>query len=214
MIKDAAGRFFASFVVETTDVHDPPDTTAEIGIDLGLEHFAVLSDGRKITSPRFLRRAAKKLRKAQQALSRKQKGSANRAKARLDVARAHAKVADARREFHHQLSTELARDNQAVYVETLCVKGLVRTRLAASVHDAGWSAFVTMLEYKTARYGRTFARVDRAFASSQICSHCGHRDGPKPLHVRHWNCGQCGAGHDRDVNAARNILDEGRRITR
>ncbi|TDC56375.1 transposase [Actinomadura sp. KC345] len=213
VIKDAAGRFFCSFVVETSDVHDPPDTTAEVGIDLGLEHFAVTSDGRKITSPRFLRRAEKKLRKAQQALSRKQKGSANRDKARLNLARAHAKVADARREFHHRLSTELARDNQAVYVENLRVKGLARTRLARSVHDAGWSAFTAMLEYKTARYGRTFARVDRTFPSSQLCSGCGHRDGPKPLHVRQWTCEQCGAEHDRDINAARNILHEGRRIT-
>ncbi|CND83469.1 putative transposase [Mycobacterium tuberculosis] len=212
VVKDAAGRFFCSFVVETDGVQDPPGTTAEVGIDLGLEHFAVLSDGRKITSPRFLRRAEKKLRKAQQALSRKQKGSVNRGKARLRVARAHAKVADARREFHHRLSTELARDNQAVYVETLCVKGLARTRLAKSVHDAGWSAFVGMLEYKTRRYGRGFARVDRAFPSSQICSRCGHRDGPKALDVRHWTCRQCRTRHDRDVNAARNILDEGRRI--
>ncbi|TDC45498.1 transposase [Actinomadura sp. KC345] len=213
VIKDAAGRFFASFVVETGQAQDPPGTTAEVGIDLGLEHFAVTSDGRKITSPRFLRRAEKKLRKAPKALSRKQKGSNNRGKARLSLARAHARVGDARREFHHQLSTTLVRDNQAVYVEDLCVKGLARTRFAASVHDAGWSAFVSMLEYKTARYGRTFARVDRAFPSSQICSHCGHRDGPKPLHVREWACGRCGTGHDRDVNAARNILDEGRRIT-
>ncbi|TDD87500.1 transposase [Actinomadura darangshiensis] len=213
VIKDAAGRFFCSFVVETADVPDPPDTSSQIGIDLGLEHFAITSDGRKIDSPRFLRRAEKKLRKAQRGLSRKQKGSANRDKARLQVARTHAKVADARREFHHRLSTELARDNQAVYVETLSVKGLARTRLAKSVHDAGWSAFTGMLEYKTRRYGRTFVRVDRTFASSQICSQCGHRDGPKSLQVRQWACEQCGADHDRDVNAARNILDQGRRIT-
>ncbi|WP_368077474.1 RNA-guided endonuclease InsQ/TnpB family protein [Actinomadura sp. WMMB 499] len=213
VVKDATGRFFCSFVVETGDVPDPPGTAAEVGIDLGLEHFAVLSDGRKITSPRFLRRAHKKLRKAQKDLSRKQKGSANRGKARLKVARAHAQVADARREFHHHLSTTLVRDNQALYVEDLCVKGLARTRLATSVHDAGWSAFTAMLEYKAARYGRTFARVDRRFPSSHICSGCGRRDGPKPLHVRAWVCGGCGAGHDRDVNAARNILDQGRRIT-
>jgi putative transposase len=212
VVKDAAGRFFASFVVETGD--EPlPEADAGTGIDLGLEHFAVLSDGRKVASPRFLRRAEKKLRKAQQALSRKQRGSANRGKARTRVARAHAKVADARREFCHTLSTALVRENQALYVEDLCVKGLARTRLAKSVHDAGWSAFTTMLEYKAARYGRTFARVDRAFPSSQLCSHCGRREGPKPLHVRAWVCGGCGAEHDRDVNAARNILDEGRRIT-
>jgi putative transposase len=212
VVKDAAGRYFCSFVVEAGDVEDPPVATAEVGIDLGLGHFAVLSDGRKVASPRFLRRAEKKLKKAQQGLSRKQKGSANRDKARSRVARAHAEVADARREFHHRLSTELVREHQAVHVETLCVKGLARTRLARSGHDAGWSAFVGMLEYKAARYGRTFVRVGRAFPSSQICSDCGHRDGPKPLHVRAWACGQCGTAHDRDVNAARNILDEGRRI--
>ncbi|WP_034516557.1 RNA-guided endonuclease InsQ/TnpB family protein [Actinomadura rifamycini] len=220
VVKDTAGRYFCSFVVETTGggTGEPGPgeglgAGCDVGIDLGLEHFAVTSDGRKIASPRFLRRAEKKLRRAQRALSRKQKGSANRDKARLKVARAHAGVADARREFHHQLSTALVRESQAVYVEDLCVKGLARTRLAASVHDAGWSQFTKMLEYKARRYGRTFARVDRAFPSSQLCSGCGYRDGPKPLHVRHWTCGHCGAGHDRDVNAARNILHEGRRIT-
>ncbi len=213
VIQDAAGRYFCSFVVEVADVPDPPATTADVGVDLGLGCFAVTSDGRKIASPRFLRRAEKRLRRTQQALSRKQKGSANRDKARVKVARAYAEVADARREFHHRLSTMLVRENQAVYVETLNVKGLARTRLAKSVHDAGWSNFTGMLEYKARRYGRTFARVDRAFPSSQICSACGRCDGPKPLHVRQWICGQCGTEHDRDVNAARNILTEGRRIT-
>ena len=120
-----------------------PATDQTIGIDLGLTHFAVLSDGTKIDSPRFLRRAEKKLKKAQRELSRKQKGSKNRDKARLKVARAHAQVADARKEFHHQLSTRLIRENQAIAVEDLAVKGLARTRLAKSVHDAGWSQFVT-----------------------------------------------------------------------
>lgn len=204
VIKDAAGRYFASFVVET-DPDVLPETTPEVGIDLGLGHFAVLSDGRKVDSPRFLRRAEKKLKRAQQALSRKEKGSKNRVKARLKVARAHARVADARREFHHQLSTKLIRENQAIAVEDLCVKGLARTRLAKSIHDAGWSAFVAMLEYKAARYGRTFVRIGRFEPTSQVCSACGVKDGPKPLHVRTWTCGACGAVHDRDVNAARNI---------
>lgn len=213
VVKDSAGRYFASFVVDAPGVDAPPAVSSQVGIDLGLMHFAVTSDGRKIDAPKFLRRAEGGLGKAQRALSRTQKGSSNRERARARVARAHAKVADARREFHHRLSTELVRDNQAVYVEDLCVKGLARTRLAKSVHDAGWGAFVGMLEYKAARYGRTFARVGRAFPSSQLCSGCGRRDGPKPLHVRAWVCGGCGAVHDRDVNAARNILQEGRRIT-
>ncbi|MFJ3338962.1 RNA-guided endonuclease InsQ/TnpB family protein [Streptomyces sp. NPDC086766] len=208
LIKDAAGRYFASFVIDTdpeADARRMPDAEAGIGIDLGLTHFAVLSDGMKIGSPRFLRRAEKKLKKAQRELSRKQKGSRNREKARRKVARAHAKVADARREFHHQLSTKLIRENQAVAVEDLAVGGLARTRLAKSVHDAGWSTFVHMLEYKAQRYGRTFVKIGRFEPTSQVCSTCGHRDGPKPLHVREWTCTACGTVHDRDHNAAKNV---------
>ncbi|MEW2121138.1 RNA-guided endonuclease TnpB family protein [Streptomyces sp. NPDC005474] len=210
VILDSAGRYFASFVIDTdpnTDQvrWDAPDPEAAIGIDLGLTHFAVLSDGTKIDSPRFLRRAEKKLKKAQRELSRKRKGSKNRAKARLKVARAHAAVADARQEFHHQLSTKLIRENRAVAVEDLAVSGLARTRLAKSVHDAGWSQFVTMLEYKAKRYGRTFVKIGRFEPTSQTCSTCGHRDGPKPLHVREWTCPVCGTVHDRDHNAAINV---------
>ncbi len=209
--RDSCGRYFLSFVVDTgPDIL--PGVETECGIDLGLSAFAVLSDGTKIASPRFLRRAEKKLRRLQRELSRKAKGSKNRAKARVKVARQHARVADRRRDFHHKVSTRIVRDNQAVYVEDLAVSGLARTRLAKSVHDAGWSAFVRMLEYKAVKHGRTFAKVGRAFPSSQICSACGFRDGPKPLHVREWTCGACGTVHDRDHNAGRNVLFEGRRI--
>jgi putative transposase len=186
VIKDAAGRHFCSFVIETEADETLPETAGQVGIDLGLSHFAILSDGTKIDSPRFLRRAEKRLKKTQQALSRKAKGSSNRGKARLKVARAHAKVADARREFHHQLSTKIIRENQAIAVEDLAVKGLARTRLAKSVNDAGWSAFTAMLEYKAARYGRTLIRIGRFEPTSQVCSVCGIKDGPKPLHVRTW----------------------------
>ncbi|MGI5486397.1 RNA-guided endonuclease InsQ/TnpB family protein [Microtetraspora malaysiensis] len=208
VVKDSAGRYFASFVVEVAEQPLPP-VEPEAGIDLGLSTFAVLSDGLKVDAPRFLRRAEKKLKKLQRALSRKEKGSNNRAKARMKVARQHAKVADARREFHHQLSTRLIRDNQAIYVEDLAVAGLARTRLAKSVHDAGWSAFVGMLEYKARLYGRDFHRINRWFPSSKQCSECGTVAAKMPLDVRSWTC-PCGAAHDRDVNAAKNILAAGR----
>ncbi|MEU7877142.1 RNA-guided endonuclease InsQ/TnpB family protein [Microbispora bryophytorum] len=208
VIKDAAGRYFASFVAETAD--EPlPATAAEVGIDLGLTHYAVLSDGRKIDNPRFLRRAERRLKKAQQALSRKAKGSANRKKAIARLARAHARVTDARRDFAHKLSTRIIRDNQAVMVEDLSVKGLARTKLATSVHDAGWGRLTAMLAYKAARHGRTLVKVDRWFPSSKLCSACGAVAESMPLKVRSWTC-PCGAVHDRDVNAAINILAAGR----
>jgi putative transposase len=208
VIKDAGGRYFASFVVQTTD--EPlPATVSEVGIDLGLTHFAVLSDGTKVTAPTFLRRAARKLRRLQQDLSRKQRGSQNRKKAVVKVARAHVRVADTRRDWQHKLSTAIIRDNQAVYVEDLCVVGLGRTRLAKSVHDAGWASFTAMLEYKAARYGRTFGRVDQFFPSTRMCSDCGRINEKMALDVRSWTC-PCGSTHDRDVNAAVNIKAAGR----
>jgi putative transposase len=204
VVKDAAGRYFASFVIEAGP-RILPEAGPAVGVDLGLTSFAVLSDGRKVTAPRFLRRAEKQLRRRQRELSRKQKGSSNRDKARVKVARAHARVADARREFHHQLSTALIRENQAVAVEDLAVTGLARTRLAKSVHDAGWSSFVNMLEYKAQLYGRQFHRIGRFEPTSQTCSACGAKDGAKPLHVRSWQCQGCGVWLDRDINAAVNV---------
>jgi putative transposase len=204
VIKDAAGRYFASFVVQTQP-GPLPAADAVVGIDLGLAHFAVLSDGRKIASPRFLRRAERKLRHRQRDLSRKETGSKNRDKARVRVARTHAWVTDARREFHHWLSTALIRENQAVAVEDLAVNGLARTRLAKSVHDAGWSAFTGVLEYKARLHGREFHKIGRFEPTSQTCSACGMRDGPKPLYVRAWQCQGCGAWLDRDINAAINV---------
>ncbi|WP_189873160.1 RNA-guided endonuclease InsQ/TnpB family protein [Streptomyces bluensis] len=201
-------NFFASFVIDSDPAADAtrmPETDRTLGIDLGLTHFAVLSDGTKIDSPRFLRRAEKKLKKAQQELSRKRKGSKNRAKARLKVARAHAKVADARREFHHQLSTKLISGNQGIAVEDLSVAGLARTKPAKSVLDAGWASFISMLAYKAERYGRTLVKIGRFEPTSQTCSTCGVKDGPKPLDVREWTCTACGTVHDRDTTAAINV---------
>ena len=178
VIRDAAGRYFASFVVQTAQDETLPLAESEVGIDLGLTHFAVLSDGTKVAAPKFLRHAAGKLKRLQQDLSRKQRGSQNRRKAVVKVARAHARVADTRRDWQHKLSTAIIRDNQAVYVEDLCVVGLGRTKLAKSVHDAGWASFTAMLEYKAARYGRTFIRVDRFFPSTRMCSDCGRTRKP------------------------------------
>jgi putative transposase len=214
VIKDASGRYYASFVVETDpagDAHRFPASTTEVGVDLGLTSFAVLSDGTVVRSPKFLRRAERKLRRLQKSLSRKDAGSANREKARVKVARAHAKVAASRRDFHHKISTAIIRDNQAVYAENLCVAGLARTRLAKSIHDAGWSAFTGMLEYKAKRYGRYFGKIGRFVPSTGPCSACGVSEGRKPLHVRQWTCTACGAIHNRDLNAAKNILALGRR---
>ena len=168
----------------------------------------MLSDGTKVAAPTFLRRAARKLKRLQHDLSRKQKGSANRKKAVVKVARAHGRVADMRRDWQHKLSTAIIRENQAVYVEDLCVVGLGRTRLAKSVHDAGWASFTAMMEYKAARYGRTFGRVDRFFPSTRMCSDCGRINEKMALNVRAWDC-PCGAAHDRDVNAAKNVKAAG-----
>ncbi|MFF2078248.1 RNA-guided endonuclease InsQ/TnpB family protein [Kitasatospora sp. NPDC058162] len=208
VVLDAAGRYHASFVVDVEPSH-LPEVDAEVGIDLGLTTYAVLSDGSVIDNPRFLRKAEKKLKAVQRELARKAKGSKNRAKARRKVAKAHAKVADARRDWLHKQTNRIIRETQAVYLEDLNVRGLARGRLAKSVHDAGWSTFRRLLEEKAARYGRHVGIVHRAFPSSQLCSECGHRDGPKPLAVREWACSACGALHDRDLNAARNILAAG-----
>lgn len=205
---DATGRYHASFVVEVPD-QPLPTTEPEVGIDLGLTHFAVLSHGRKVDNPRIARKAAATLRRAQKELARRQKGSANRRKSVRNLARCHARVGATRRDWLHKLSTTIVRENQAVYVEDLAVSGLARTRLARSVHDAGWSTFVGMLAYKARRAGLTFAKVDRWFPSTRACSACGAIGDAKPLHVRDWAC-PCGAHHDRDINAAINILAAGR----
>jgi len=209
VIRDPDGRYYASFVVERHTA-PLPASDREAGIDLGLNSLIVTSDGEAISNPRFLRKASKRLRRAQRVLSRRQKGSANRAKARHRVAVVHRKVRETRLDHAHKTALRLVRDNQAVYAEDLAVNALMRTRLARSVADAGWSQLLRCVEEKAARYGRTFARIGRFEPTSQVCSACGVKDGPKPLSVRAWTCAVCGTVHDRDVNAARNILAAGR----
>jgi putative transposase len=209
VIRESDGRYYASFVVERAAT-PLPACDREVGIDLGLASLIATSDGELIANPRFLRAKERNLARSQRSLSRKQKGSANRAKARHRVAVIHRKVREARLDHAHKLALRLVRDNQAVYAEDLCVSGLARTRLARSVSDAGWSQLVRLIEEKAAQYGRTFAKIGRFEPTSQACSACGVKDGPKPLAVRVWACSSCGAVHDRDINAARNILAAGR----
>jgi putative transposase len=209
VIREPDGRYYASFVVER-EVTPLPACDREAGIDLGLASLIATSDGELIANPRFLRAKERHLARAQRSLSRKQLGSADRARARHRVAVVHRKVREARLDHAHKLALRLVRDNQAVYAEDLCVSGLARTRLAKSVADAGWSQLVRLIEQKAARYGRTFAKIGRFEPTSQVCSACGAKDGPKPLAVRVWACGSCGTVHDRDINAARNILAAGR----
>lgn len=214
VIKTADDRYFASMVVEVGDEALPPAADEhgqdiDLGLDLGLSAFAVDQHGRVIDNPRFLRRAERRLKRLQRAVSRKRKGSANRTKARRRLARRHARVRDTRADWLHKTTTTLIRENQAVVVEDLAVSGLARTRLAKSVHDASWGTFRRLLEEKAKRYGRDLVVIGRWLPTSQTCSACGRIEGTKPLHIREWTC-PCGAVHDRDGNAARNILAAGR----
>lgn len=207
--KDAAGRYFVSMLCDDT-VSAKPDAAGKVGIDLGLTHFAILSTGEKIAAPNTFRRHEAKLAKLQRRLAKKQKGSARRVKAKRKVARLHAKVADARRDFLHKLSTRLINENQVIAIESLAVSNMQKNRcLAKSISDASWSEFVRQLEYKAQWYGRTLIGIDRWYPSSKRCSDCGHTVSKLSLSVREWVCPECGTIHDRDINAARNVLAAG-----
>jgi putative transposase len=207
--RDAAGRWFLSLLCEDPSVTPLPAVDAVLGIDVGLHHLLVLSNGEKIGNPRHERRDRAVLTKAQRALCRKQKGSNNRAKARMRVARVHARIADRRADHLHKVTTRLVRENQTLVIEDLAVSNMIgNRRLARAISDAGWRQFRQQLEYKADWYGRDVIVVDRWFPSSRLCSACGALAAEMPLHVRAWAC-NCGAIHDRDVNAARNILAAG-----
>lgn len=207
--RDAAGRWYVSLLCADPTVTPLSPSDRMIGIDAGLDHLLTLSTGEKITNPRHERKERKRLAKAQREMSRKAKGSNNRAKARRKVARVHARIADRRRDHLHKLTTRLVRDNQTLVIEDLTVRTMVKNhRLARAISDASWSEFRSMLEYKAEWYGRRVIAVDRWFPSSKLCSACGAHQGTMPLHIRTWTC-RCGATHDRDVNAARNLLAAG-----
>lgn len=207
VILEPDGRYYLSFCVDR-EPRPLPETEGETGIDVGLNSLVVTSGGEVIGNPRFYRRKERKLKRLQREASRKVRGSANRRKANRKVAVQHRKVRDARLDHAHKTALRLVRENQAVYAEDLAVSGLARTRLAKSVHDAGWARLTRLIEEKAGYYGRYFGRIGRFVPSSQQCSECGRIDGRKPLDVREWEC-PCGAVHDRDVNAARNILAAG-----
>ncbi|GAA4487832.1 RNA-guided endonuclease TnpB family protein [Actinoallomurus oryzae] len=208
--QDAAGRWFVSLLCEDPDVRPLPAGGDAVGVDAGLEHLLTLSTGEKVTNPRHERRDRKRLAKAQRELSRKAKGDgSNRAKGRRKVARIHARIADRRRDGLHKLTTRLVRDNQVVVIEDLTVENMLKNHaLARAISDAAWSEFRQMLEYKAGWYGREVIVVDRWFPSSKLCSACGTVAEAMPLNVRMWTCG-CGTTHDRDVNAAKNLLAAG-----
>lgn len=207
--KDAAGRYFVSILCDDAVANKPP-VTGKIGIDLGLTHFAILSTGEKIAPPNAFRKNEAKLAKLQRRMAKKQRGSANRGKAKQKVARLHAKTADTRRDFLNKLSTKLVNENQVIAVETLAIKNMQKNHcLAKSISDAGWGEFVRQLKYKSLWYGRTLVGIDRWFPSSKRCSDCGHTVHKMPLNVREWACPECGTIHDRDINAARNVLTAG-----
>ena len=207
--RDAAGRWFVSLLVEET-ITPYAATGAAVGVDLGITALAALSTGEKVANPKYEKADRAKLAKAQRNLARKKKGSANRAKARLKVARIHARIADRRRDHLHKFTTRLVRENQVIAIEDLSVRNMVKNRsLARSVSDASWSELRQMLEYKADWYGREVIAIDRWYPSSKTCSDCGHLLRSLPLNVREWVCAECGTVHDRDVNAAKNVLAVG-----
>jgi putative transposase len=213
--REPDGRWYVTFTVETGDPEPPPTAGRATGVDLGVTDFAVTSDGQKIANPRHLERKARNLARYQRRLARCQKGSANRVKAKAKVARAHRKVRDARKDFLHKTSTRLVRRNDVIAVEDLNVSGMIRNRkLARAISDCGWGEFRAVLEYKCGRYGRQLAIADRWYPSSKTCSACGHLLAELSLSARHWSCPSCGTRHDRDVNAAKNILAAGLAVAR
>ena len=209
---DASERWFVSLLVDE-QMAPLPNSSHQVGIDLGVTSLMALSNGRKVANPKTFRRKHKRLKKAQKALAKKLKGSNNRDKARLKVAKAHAEIADARKDFLHKLTTQLVRDNQVIAVEDLAVKNMVKNpKLALSISDASWGELVRQLEYKSEWYGRELVKIDRWFPSSKRCSNCGHIADKMPLDVRAWKCSECGANHDRDINAAVNVLAVGQAV--
>jgi putative transposase len=212
--RSSTGEYYASCLYD--DGKENPLISSEgkaVGIDVGLTHFAITSDGSKYDNPKYYRKYEKKLATRQRRLNRKGKGSNNRNKARKAAAKVHQKISRCREDFLHKLSRKLVDENQVIVVESLAVRNMVKNhKLAKSISDAGWSMFCTMLKYKTEWDGKVYLEVDRFFPSSKTCCMCLNQVGNLPLDIRSWQCPKCGILHDRDINAAINIRDEGLRI--
>jgi putative transposase len=205
-----AGRYYASILCEL-DIPDPVFSGGEVGLDYGVKAFITTSEGEIINSPNYLRKAETKLKRLQRLVSRKAKGSSNRRKAVLRLARQHEKVSNQRQDFLHKTSRQLVRENQAIFVESLAIKNMIRNHhLAKSISDSGWNMFINMLKYKSQWYGCNIHEIDRFFPSSKRCHHCGYIHEFLKLSDRSWVCPECNEEHDRDVNAAVNILTFGR----
>ena len=207
--KTKTGKYYASVLVKM-NVDLLPMTGKSVGIDLGLKDLFILSNGDVVNNPRWYRKSQAKLAREQRHLSRKQKGSKRYNKQRLKVAKTHEKIVNQRTYFLHCMTTALVSEFDVVCVEDLNVAGMLKnSKLSKSISDASWSTFVSMLEYKSKWYGKSFVKIDRFYPSSQICSSCGYRDGKKALDIREWTCSSCEVHHDRDLNAATNVLMKG-----